>query len=457
MSADFTRYDVPGFAGTIMHPDHAEYDAARRVYNGMIDRRPAVIVRCANADDVVLAVKFAQASGLPMSVYAGGHSVTGAAVVEAGICLDLRGMKGIAIDAAARTARVEAGVNWGEFDAATTAQGLAMTGGRNPTTGVAGLALGSGSGWLERKFGFVCDNLLKAEVVTADGRQLIASADENPDLFWALRGGGGNFGIVTAFHFRLHALPAAILAGVLIYPPPMAAAVIHNFGAFMQTAPDEVGGAVVFTTAPNAPFVPEPARGQPVVLVQLVYAGDPAEGERVLAPLRAFGPPVADLVQPMPYPALQASGGNFPGSQNYWTADFLKELPAEAIDAFAAHAFTPIAPESAVILVPGGGAPSRVPEDATAFGMRLAPWNVHYICGWSDPADNVANIARVKAIAATLKPWATGRVYLNYIGDEGQARVDQSFGAEKMARLRALKAKWDPQNFFRYNQNIRPA
>jgi FAD/FMN-containing dehydrogenase len=451
------RFELPGFAGALFHPDHADYDSHRKVYNGMIDRRPAVIARCSSADDVVHAVNLARSRGLTLSVFGGGHSVTGTAVCDDGICVDLRGMKRIDIDTAARTARVEAGANWGEFDAATYAKGLAMTGGRNPTTGVAGLTIGSGSGWLERKFGFVCDNLIKAEMVTADGRKIVASDSENPDLFWGIRGGGGNFGIVTAFHFRLHPLPPALLGGVLIYPPQMAAAVLKNFRDFMQTAPDEVGAGMVFTTAPDAPFVPEPARGKPVAMIQIVYAGDPEEGARVLAPLRAFGPPAADLLQPTPYPVLQTQGGNWPGIQNYWTADFLNQLPDEAIDAYAKLAMTPISPQSAIIMVGGGGAPSRVPEEATAFGMRTAPWNVHYICGWTDPADNSKNIERVKQAASVLKPWATGRVYLNYIGDEGQARIESSFGAEKLARLRALKSKWDPQNFFRHNQNIRPA
>jgi FAD/FMN-containing dehydrogenase len=452
-----THFDISGFTGPRFYPDHADYDALRKVYNGMVDRRPAVIARCTSADDVVAAVNFARASGMTMSVFGGGHAVTGTAVCDGGLCVDMRGMKHIEIDRSRKTARVEAGTNWGEFDAATHLHGLAMTGGRNPTTGVAGLTLGSGSGWLERKFGFVCDNLLKAEVVTADGRKVIASADENPDLFWGLRGGGGNFGIVTAFHFQLHDLPSAILGGVLIYPAPMAAAVLRNFRNFMQTAPDELSGAVVFTAAPHAPFVPEPARGQPIALVQIIYAGDPVEGARVAAPLRAFGPPLVDAVAELPYPVLQTQGGNHPGTQNYWTADFLRELPDEAIDLYARLALDPISPESALIMVAGGGAPSRVDEEATAFGMRTAPWNVHYICGWTDPKDNAVNIERVKAAASVLKPWSTGRVYLNYIGDEGQSRIETSFGPEKLARLRALKAKWDPENVFRHNQNIRPA
>ncbi len=455
--AEVSRFDLPGFAGTLIHPDHADYDDARRVYNGMIDRRPALIARCSSADDVVLAINFARREGLPVSVFGGGHAVTGSAVCDDGLCIDLRGMKGMTVDPAAKTCRVEAGLNWGEFDVATAAHGLVLTGGRNPTTGVAGLSLGSGSGWLERKYGYVCDNLISAEVVTADGRKVIASESENPELFWGLRGGGGNFGIVTAFHFRLHKLGPIVLAGVLMYPAPMAGALLRHFRDFMRTAPDEVGAGMVFTTAPDAPFVPEPARGKPIVVVQVIYAGDVKEGLRVLAPLRAFGPPAADLVQPLPYTEFQKMGGNFPGSQNYWTADFLNELPEEAIDAYAELALTPLSPQSAIILVPGGGAPSRVGEEATAFGMRTAPWNVHYICGWTNPADNEVNIARVKQIASVLKPWSTGRVYLNYIGNEGQERVDAAFGATKLARLRALKAEWDPQNVFRHNHNIRPA
>jgi len=454
--AEVGRLELPGFAGILFHPDHAGYDDARRVYNGMIDRHPAVVARCSSASDVVLAIGLARREKLPISVFGGGHSVTGSAVCDDGVCIDLRGMKRIDIDPVAQTCRVEAGVTWGEFDAATAQHGLALTGGRNPSTGVAGLSLGSGSGWLERKYGYVCDNLVLAEVVTADGRKVVASESENADLFWGLRGGGGNFGIVTAFHFRLHKLGPIVLAGVLLYPAPMAGAVLRHLRDYMRTAPDEVGAGLVFTVAPDAPFVPEPARGGPVVVLQLIYAGDMEEGERVLAPLRAFGPPVADLVQPIPYTEFQKMGGNFPGSQNYWTADFLDELPEEAIDAYAALALTPLSAESAIILVPGGGAPSRVGEDDTAFGMRTAPWNIHYIFGWSNPADNAANIARVKEIAAVLKPWSTGRVYLNYIGDEGQDRVDAAFGDTKLARLRALKTKWDPENLFRHNHNIRP-
>ena len=458
-ASNTVRYTLPNFAGLLLHPGDDGYDDARKVFNGMIDRHPAVIARCRTAADVALAVGLARTNELPVSVYGGGHGVTGSAVCDDGVCIDLRTMKGIVVDPVARTVRAEAGLNWGEFDAATQAHGLAVTGGRNPTTGISGLALGSGSGWLERKFGLTCDNLIKAELVTADGRQVVASDSENPDLFWAIRGGGGNFGVVTAFHFRLHQLGPIVMAGILLYPAAMAPQVLRFYRDFMATAPDEICGALTFLTAPPADFVPEPARGKPMVGLMVCYAGPVAEAGAALAPLRAFGPPAVDLIQPMPYLALQklTQAGNPPGIQNYWTADFFTGLPDEAVDMLISHATKPVSPMTAIIVVPGGGASSRVDEDATAFGQRKSPWNIHFLSCWFDPADNAKNIAYTKAISAAMKPWTTGGVYLNYIGDEGQGRVDASFGAQKMRRLRAIKAKWDPENLFRHNQNIPPA
>jgi FAD/FMN-containing dehydrogenase len=325
-------------------------------------------------------------------------------------------------------------------------------------TGIAGLALGSGSGWIERKFGFTCDNLVSAEVVTADGRKVVASETENADLFWGLRGGGGNFGIVTAFHLRLHELPI-MLGGMLVYPAAMARDVMRFWRDFMRDAPDEVGGGLAFITAPPADFVPEPVRGQPVVGVIVSYAGPPEAGERVLAPLRAFGPPGVDLVQPMPYTAVQQllDEANPRGTRNYWSADFYDELPDEAVDVLVEHATNPVSPLSQMTVVPGGGAIARVPEDATAFGQRTAAFNIHYLSMWTDEADDERNIAYTKAISTAMKPWSTGRAYLNFIGDEGPGRVEAAFGPEKYAKLRALKSKWDPTNMFRHNQNIPPA
>ena len=334
-----------------------------------------------------------------------------------------------------------------------------MTGGRNPTTGIAGLPLGSGSGWLERKFGFTCDNLIAAEVVTAAGRKVVASETDNPGLYWALRGGGGNFGIGPAFHFRLHPLGPVILAGTLLYPTSMAGDVARFWRDFMTNASDEIGGALVFLTAPPADFVPQSLRGSPAIGIMVCHTGPIDGAELALKPLRAFGPPTADLVQPMPYLAFQAltEPGDPRGVQNYWTADFMTGLPDEAIDTLVANATHPVSPLSVVIVVPGGGAVSRVPDEATPIGQRDALFNIHYLSTWLDPTADADNIAFTKGTAAAMKPWATGRVYLNYIGDEGEARIEGSFGPSKLSRLRDLKRQWDPENLLRHNQNIRPS
>jgi FAD/FMN-containing dehydrogenase len=458
-NTDTATFELPGFQGELFYPGDTGYDEARSVFNGMIDRRPVLIARCATQVDVVAAVNLARDQGITLSVYGGGHGVTGAAVVDGGICVDLRGMKGISIDPEARTVRAEGGVNWGEFDAATTEHGLVVTGGRVPSTGIAGLALGSGSGWLERKFGFVCDNLIEAEVVTADGRIVRASESENADLFWGLRGGGGNFGIVTAFHFQLHPLPPVVLAGMLVWPAAMGSDLLKFYRDFMLAAPDEVGGGVAFITAPPAPFVPPEVQGHPVIGVVVSYAGDVEEGERVLAPLREFGPPAIDLVEPMPYLALQSliEPANPHGMHNYWTADFYDSLPDEAIEVLVAGATDPVSPLTQILVVPGGGAISRVAEDAMAFGERHAEWNIHYLSMWPDPADSPTNIEYTRNLSGSMKQWAAGGVYLNFIGDEGSARVESAFGPEKYARLQALKTTWDPDNLFCHNQNIKPA
>jgi FAD/FMN-containing dehydrogenase len=449
--------ELPDFRGVVMRPGDDGYDDARRMFNGMWDRCPALIARCADADDVVAAVCLARDSGVPLSVYGGGHGVTGSAVCADGVCVDLRGMKGVEVDAEARTARVEGGATWGAIDAATQEHGLAVTGGRMSGTGVGGYTLGSGSGWIDRKFGFACDNLLRAEVVTADGRKVVASEDENPDLFWGLRGGGGNFGVVTAFHFGLHELGPIVLGGMLMYPAQMADEVVRAFRDFMAAAPDEVGAGLAFITAPPEEFVPEPVRGQPVIGIIAVYAGAVEEGERAFAPLREMA--AMDMLQPMPYVAVQQliDPPNPSGMQNYWKADFLSDLPDEAIDALVARATAPVSPTSQILLFPGGGAIARVDEDATAFGERQAPWNVHHLGMWADPADSERNIAYIRNIAEAMQPWTTGRAYLNFLGDEGTERIESALGADKYARLRQIKRDWDPDNLFRLNQNIPPA
>jgi FAD/FMN-containing dehydrogenase len=451
--------DLPGFKGQLIYPETDGYDEARQVFNAMIDRHPALIARCADADDVAATVKLAADRGVELSVYCGGHGVTGSAVCEGGIVADLRALKAVDVDPVAKTVRAEGGVTWGEFDAATQEHGLAVTGGRNSTTGIAGLTLGSGSGWLERKHGFVCDNLIKIELVTAAGEQIVVSETEHPDLFWALRGGGGNFGIVTAFHLRLHELGPIVYGGMLMYPAAMGGELLRFYREFMTSAPDEVCSGLAFVTAPPEDFVPEPVRGQPVIGVVCLYAGPIEDAEEAFRPLREFGPPGIDMTGPMPYTAVQTllDASNPPGNQNYWTADFLAELPDEAIDTLVEHATQPVSPMTAIILIPGGGAIRRVGDEETAFGQRNAPWNIHFLSMWPDPADTDRNIAYTRAIAAAMKPWTTGALYLNFIGDEGTQRVEAAFGPEKYQRLRELKKQWDPRNLFHHNQNIPPA
>ena len=458
--SDLTQNPVSAtFQGTTLQASDPAYDEARRVFNALIDRRPARILRCHSTSDVVAALATARLEGLPVSVYGGGHGVTGSAVIDDGVCIDLRGLNEVEVDAEGRTARVGGGATWGTIDAATQEHGLAVTGGRMSTTGVGGLTLGSGSGWLERAYGFTCDNLVSAEVVTADGRVVTASDAEHPDLFWALCGGGGNFGIVTQFTFRLHPVGPIVLGGMLMYPAAAAGDLMRFWRDFMIDAPDEVGTGVAFITAPPLDFVPEPVRGQPVVGVIVCYAGDPEAGRQVLAPLLEFGPPAVSLVQSMPYVAVQQliDDANQKGMRNYWSADFYGDLPDEAIDTLVSHATKPASPLTQTIVLPGGGAVARVPEDATAFGQRTAPFNIHYLGVWADPADDDANIAFTREISTVMKPWSTGRFYLNFIGDEGPGRVEAAYGPEKYARLQRIKRVWDPHNLFRHNQNIPPA
>ena len=444
--------------GAVFVPGRPGYDAARRIYNGMIDRSPAAIARCADTTDVVTAIRFARKHGMEVSVRSGGHGVAGSAIGDGVLTIDLSAMKHMDIDPVARVARVEAGVLWGELDAASQKHGLAVTGGRVASTGVAGLTLGSGSGWLERTIGFTCDNLLSAEVVTADARIVFASGAENPDLFWGIRGGGGNFGIVTKFEFRLHPVGPTLLAGSVLYPFSAAREVLSAYRDFMATAPDQVGGACSFVTAGEDPALPEAARGKTVVAVVGAYFGPVSKGEKVLAPLRRLATPVADRLAPMAYTALQRmnDGGNPPGMNNYYKADFLREMSDAAIDVIVDQASRITSPRTALILQPLGGALARIPPDATPLGRRDAAFAYHALSCWND-ADHERHIRWTKGLSAALQPFATTGVYLTYIGEEGEQRVKEAYGAEKYARLVALKDRYDPTNLFNRNQNIRPS
>jgi FAD/FMN-containing dehydrogenase len=449
MTTQHAEASLTGFGGEIVDRAHLRYDELRKVFNGMVDRRPALIARCGDAHDVAAAVRYARSTGLPVSVYGGGHNVTGNAVCDDGVTIDLRPMKGIAVDPDTRTCRAEAGLTWGELDAATQEHGLAVTGGRVSTTGIGGLILGGGSGWIERKLGFAVESLLAVELVTADGEILTASETEHPELFWATRGGGGNFGVVTRFELRLHPIGPTVLGGMLLYPAPMAADVLRNFRDVMAVAPDEVGSGLALVTGPD---------GQPAVGVIACYAGPLEEAEEALRPLREFGPPAIDMVEPMPYVQLQRiADEDYPaGLRNYWTGEFLTGLPEEAIDILCRFHLSKPSPVSEIFLLPGGGACTRVPDGTMALDAPVAPFNIHILSLWTDPRDDEANIAWTRALSAAIRPFTTGRVYVNFIGDEGRDRVVASFGAENYARLRELKARYDPGNLFRSSQNIAP-
>lgn len=448
------------FGGTTIAAGDEGYDEARRVFNGLIDRKPDRILRCSSTADVRAAVLAARADGLPISVYGGGHGVTGAAIADGGVVVDLRGLRSVTVDRDAHTARVAGGATWGEVDAATQDHGLAVTGGRMSTTGVGGFTVGSGSGWLERYLGYTSDALLEAEVVTASGDVVRASATENPDLFWGLHGGGGNFGIVTQFTYRLAEVGPVMLAGMLLYPGPMGREVLGFFRDFMATAPDEVGGGVSFVTAPPADFVPEPARGQPAVGVVLTYAGPVDEGHDVLAPMISFGPPAANLVQPMPYVAVQKllDEANPRGLHQYWSFAFLDGLPDEAIDVWVSHVQPPSSPLSQYVVVPGGGAITRFPEESSALACRDAPWSVHILTMWPpDHTLDAGNIAFTRGIKDAMAPWTIDGAHVNFVSDPGAGGLTEAYGAARFARLREVKRAWDPDNVFHHNQNIPPA
>ena len=447
------------FKGELVGPGDPGYDDLRQVWNAMVDRRPAVIARCTDAYDVVTALRLARDSGLSVSVRGGGHSVAGHSVCDDGVMIDLQPMKGIEVDAEARTCRVGAGLTWRDFDAATQEHGLAVTGGRVSTTGIAGLTIGGGSGWLERKCGYTADNLLSVELVTADGEILIASENENPHLFWGIRGGGGNFGIVTRFEFRLHPIGPMVLGGMLLHPASIAPAVLRNFRDVMTSAPDEIGSSVVLFTAPPEDVVPDPLRGQPAVAVGLCYAGSLDEGVEALRPLREFEPSAIDLIEPMPYTAVQqlTDPGSPAGLHNHFASDYLPGLPDEAIEILCRYHLSTPSPMTDIVVLPGGGAIGRVQRDRLGFRQRQAPFNYVIHSKWTEQREDETNIGWARELRAELAPFDSGGVLLNFIGDEGQDRVVAAYGPEAYARLQALKDRYDPGNLFRHNQNVTPS
>ncbi len=440
-----------GLRGPLLRPGDDGYDSARTIWNAMIDKRPALIARCAGVSDVIQSVNFARESGLLVSVRGGGHNVSGNAISDGGLMIDLSPMKSVHVDPDRCIARAEPGVLWREFDHETQAFGLATTGGLVSTTGVAGLTLGGGIGWLMGSHGLACDNLLSVDVVTADGRLLTASESRNQDLFWGLRGGGGNFGIATSFEFQLHPV-GQLLGGMVIHPLDQAVELIRFCDEFTRTAPAELGSLVVFVTSPE---------GERVVAIAVCYNGPVEEGERVLKPLREFGTPLADVVAPMSYTQVQGmlDEGFPPGLQNYWKSNFLSGLDDTAIEIIVEHVRNAPSPNSAVAIEQLGGAVSRVGKDDTAFNHRDARYNLLIVGMWPDSSANDENINWVRELSDAMEPYSSGGVYVNYLGqeaDEGPERIKAAYGPEKYERLVALKNRYDPTNLFRLNQNIRP-
>jgi FAD/FMN-containing dehydrogenase len=446
-----------GLRGELVLPGDAAYDEARGVWNGMIDRRPALIVRCTGTSDVIASVGFARSEGLTVAVRGGSHNVAGNATCDGGIVLDLSPMKGVRVDAEGRTVRAQGGLTWGELDRETQTFGLATTGGLVTTTGIAGFTLGGGIGWLMRKHGLACDNLISADVVTADGQTVRAGETENAELLWGLRGGGGNFGVVTEFEYRLHPV-SQVLGGLLAWPAQAAGDVLRFWRDWVRHTPDELCTMAAFLYAPPEPFVPPEVVGSPIFAIACCHLDPEGRAEDDLRPLRDLAPAV-DVLGPMPYQAIQGmfDAGVPRGSRNYWRSGYVDTLTDEAIHAILAHSDGIPAPLGQLHVHQMGGAMSRVPAGATAFTNRDAGFLMNYIGLWLDPAEDQANTAWVRAASDAMEPYGTGARYVNFLADEGDAGVRSAYDEATYTRLQNLKARFDPTNFFHLNQNIAPA
>ncbi|MFI5528369.1 FAD-binding oxidoreductase [Kitasatospora sp. NPDC051853] len=443
-----------GFAGEVITPGGAGYDEARTVFNSMIDRHPQVIAQCEGPADVAAAIAFARENGLEIAVRAGGHAVSGASVND-GLVVDLRRMNSVVVDPEAGTARVGGGALMADLDGATQRYGLATTGGRDSSTGVAGLTLGGGSGWLERKYGLACDNLLAATLVTAEGELVTADEDRHPELFWALHGGGGNFGVVTQLTFRLHELPNFTMA-LLLWQPEAGPDILRRFREYMAGAPEEIGGGFVYLTGPPAPFVPAELVGKRGVGVLLTYTGGEAAAREVFAPMLGHGH-IGEMIAELPYAEVQCMLDDPPGERNYWSAEYLSEFPEQAVELFCARGEEMISPSASMhAFFPMGGAVARGAGDYPV-PWRVAPWAVHPFGVWEDPADDARGTAWARGVREDMLPWSIGAVYLNFIGDEGPERVAAGLGTGNARRLAAVKSAYDPENVFHLNHNIVPA
>jgi FAD/FMN-containing dehydrogenase len=445
------------FQGQVLLPDEDGYQQARQVWNAMVDRRPAVVARCASPADVAAAIGFARAHDLELGVRGGGHSVLGIAVPEGGLMVDLTPLRAVQVDPARRRAWVQGGALLGDLDRAAQASGLATTAGNVSHTGVGGLTLGGGMGWLARRFGLACDNVARFQVVTADGELLHASESENPDLCWGLRGGGGNFGVVTEFEFDLHQVGTAALVADLWYPPQAAAAALRHWRELIAEAPRQATMTAWVGTTGTMPGLPPEVGNRPMAAVGYVWVGDPDQGRRLLPALRAAAPPVAERVQELSYLELQRLEDEQQRHRlrRYWKGHFLRELPDGAIDAFLGRGDGDPAMLPAGSLQSYGGAVAEVGDADTAFGHRDALVEFVAVASWTDPAEDPPRMAAARRYAAAVEPFASG-VYVNALTDEGETGIRRAYGADKLARLAELKDRYDPDNVFHLNHNIRP-
>jgi FAD/FMN-containing dehydrogenase len=448
LDAATTEAFAAGLRGELLTTDSADYDAARAVWNGMIDKRPALVARCRGAADVISAVNFARRHGLLLSVRGGGHNVAGLAVCDGGLMIDLSLMRAIRVDPVTRTARAEPGLTWKELDRETLAFGLATTGGTVSSTGIAGLTLGGGLGWQIGRHGLTCDNLLTIDMVTVDGRLLTASPSQHEDLFWAVRGGGGNFGIATSFEYQLHPMESTITGGMVLYPMEQAREVLRFYREYSQNAPDDLTAFAALLTTPD---------GLNVAAIIAAWFGDPDQAAQQLAPLRKFGIPLADLIGQISYGQLQTTfdAAVPPGLRRYWKSGYLQELPDDVIDVMLRHAAAKTSPYSLILLFHMHGQAARVAPDATAFGARATQWDFDIIPQWQAAVEDTQHLEWGRRFWKEVEPFTHG-VYSNHLdGDDGATRLRAAYG-RNYERLAAIKRKYDPDNFLRMNNNIRP-
>ena len=443
--------------GDVVTPASPSYDEVREIWNAMIDRRPGVIVRCASAEDVVRAVNLARENDLLVTVRGAGHNIAGNSIADGAMMIDLSGMKSVEVDAASKTVTAQPGVTLGELDAATQEHGLAVSVGINSTTGVAGLTLGGGFGWLSRKHGMTIDNLISAEVVTAKGERVKTSADSHPDLFWAIRGGGGNFGIVTSFVYQAQAVGPEILSGLIVHPGSEARACLDFYRDFAAQAPEELTTWVVMRKAPPLPFLPEEVHGTDVLVFAVMYTGDMESGEKAVQALREYGTPIADAVGPNPYVGWQTAFDPLltPGARNYWKSHNFSALTDDLLDVLVAGAASLPSPHSEIFIAQLGGAQSRVAPTATAYWSRDAAFTMNVHTRWEQASDDQQCVSWARKLFSDVEPYATGGVYVNFMPDDEADRVGNAYGGN-LDRLASIKKEYDPNNLFRVNHNIKP-